>query len=36
MPFLERRPFSTLLESALTLTKQILRAVARRFSHLSD
>lgn len=33
---LERRPFNALLESAPTLTKQILRDVARRFSELND
>lgn len=33
---LERRPFNALLESAPTLTKQILRDVARRFSDLND
>jgi len=33
---LERRAFNALLESAPTLTKQILRDVARRFSDLSE
>lgn len=33
---LERRPFNALLDSAPTLTKQILRDVARRFSDLND
>ena len=33
---LERQPFNALLESAPTLTKQILMDVARRFSDLND
>lgn len=33
---LERRPFNALLDSAPTLTKQILRDVARRFSDLGN
>lgn len=33
---LERRPFNALLESAPTLTKQILKDVARRFSELNS
>jgi CRP-like cAMP-binding protein len=33
---LERRPFNALLDSAPTLTKQILKDVARRFSDLTD
>jgi CRP-like cAMP-binding protein len=32
---LERRPFNALLDSAPTLTKQILKDVARRFSDLN-